>query len=69
MQKLPFYDEDYVYQASEIQPILQNDTCRKYRLLQGLLVRSVKTTTYLYNRFKMDFFFQIQRKRFETNQL
>ena len=22
MQKVPFYDEDYVYQASELQPIL-----------------------------------------------
>ena len=56
MQKVPFYDEDYVYQASEIQPILQSGIRRKYLLLQGLRVPSVKTTTYICNRFKMDFF-------------
>ena len=37
----------------------QSGICRKYPLLQGLFVPSVKTTTYVCNRFKMNTFFQI----------
>ena len=33
----------------------QNDTCRRYLLLLGLYVPSVKTTTYVYNRFNTSF--------------
>ena len=37
----------------------QSGICRKYLLLQGLCV---KTTTYVRNRFKMDFFFRFKWK-------
>ena len=33
----------------------QGDVCRRYLLLQGLCVRSVKTTTYVCNRFNTSF--------------
>ena len=39
-QKVPFYDDHYVYQASELQPVIdkQSGTCRRHLLLQGLCV-------------------------------
>ena len=40
MQKVPFYDQDDVYEQ-------QNSICRRYCLLQGLCVPSVRTTTYV----------------------
>ena len=42
----------------------QSGTCRKYLLLQGLCVPSVKTTTYVCNRFKMDIFFSNLNEEF-----
>ena len=48
MQKVPFYDKDYVYQQ-------QGGICRRYLLLQGLCVPSVKTKTYVCNRFNTYF--------------
>ena len=33
----------------------QSDICRRYPLLQGLCVSSVKTTTYVCNRFNTSF--------------
>ena len=41
MQKVPFYDQDDVYEQ-------QNSICRSCCLLQGLCVPSVRTTTYVY---------------------
>ena len=58
MQKVPFYGEDYVCQASELIAYVmdkQSGTCRRYLLLQGLCVPSVKTTTYACNRFNTSF--------------
>ena len=40
----------------------QSGICRKHLLLQGLCVPSVKTTTYICNGFKMDFFFKFKWK-------
>ena len=42
--------------------VKQNGICRRYLLLQGLCVSSVKTATYVCNRFKMDFFFKFKSK-------
>ena len=58
-KRLLFYYEDFVYQASELWPMLSTNkvggTCRRYHLLQGLYVPNVKTTTYVCNRFNTSF--------------
>ena len=42
----------------------QSDICRRYLLLQGLCVPSVKTTTYVWNRFNTSF----SARDYKTNQ-
>ena len=55
MQKLPFYDEDYRYQK-------QGGICRRYLLLQGLCLSSIK---YVCSRFNTSF----HTKDHETHQV
>ena len=45
MQKVPFFDEDYIYQQ-------QGGICRRYILLQGLCVSNTK---FVCNRFNTSF--------------
>ena len=59
MQKVPFYDENYIKRFRTIAYVVNKQSGRKYILLQGLFVPSVKTTTCVCNRFKMNIFFQI----------
>ena len=47
MQKLLFYYEDFAYQASELKPMLSINKV----VHEGWYVPSVKTTTYICNRF------------------
>ena len=54
IQKVPFYDEDYKFQNYGAY-VVDKHICRRYLLLQGLCVTSVKTTTYVSNAFKTSF--------------
>ena len=44
----------------------QSGICRRYILLQGLCVPSVKSTTYVWNKFKVEFFFSNLNGQFWT---